>query len=189
MKSFCYKVLLPLFVMTLVVFVLLIGIISWKAMNTMEEDIMGTSRIIVDAMYSLLVVMDGEITQERDLMMEETRKRLTHLIEVADGVVEHHHDTYTSGQVSLAVAQSRAKEALRGITFGQNGYFWIDKTDYSLVMHPYLGDKEGQSREALTDSTGTQIVKALVDQAHGEGATFSEFWFPKERGGEPFPKL
>jgi methyl-accepting chemotaxis protein len=187
--SFCYKVLSPLFAMTLVVFVLLIGLISWKAMSTMEKDILDTSKIVVDGMYSLLENIDREIVSERELMLVDTKRRLTHLIEVANGIIEHHYNTYLSGEVSEQEAQSQAKEALRGISFGKNGYFWIDKEDYTLVMHPYLGDGEGKSREKLIDSNGKELLKDLVNGAVKEGRTFQEFWFPKERGGDAFPKL
>lgn len=39
--------------------------------------------------------------------------------------------------------EGRRKEIIRGMRYrdDQSGYFWIDDTDYILVMHPILPDR------------------------------------------------
>ncbi|MDC7219904.1 MAG: methyl-accepting chemotaxis protein [Spirochaetales bacterium] len=188
-KTFRIKVLIPLLLMILTIFSLLIALVSWQSMTTLEESIMDTSEIITNSMYNLLETIHSEIERERALMLDETEKRLIHLEEAALSVVGSYHQSYLDGDMSLASAQKQAKETIRLMRYGKNGYYWIDNEEYILTMHPYLGDKEGISREALVDSNGVQIVKRLVDESVKNGSTFLEFWFPKERGGDPFPKL
>lgn len=44
-------------------------------------------------------------------------------------------------------------EILRNARYGEDGegYFWIDGTDYTLLMHPILSEQEGTNRYDLTD--------------------------------------
>jgi methyl-accepting chemotaxis protein len=189
MKSFKNKVLWPLFVITLLVFAVLIGLVSWASMNTMVEGIMGTSKIIVDAHYTLLSTVYMEIEQERNVLLGETKKRLVNLVESADSILQYNYESYERGDLSLGAAQSQAIDMLRAIRYGESGYFWMDNTDYKLLLLPLAPHLEGSDREGLVDVNGTQFVKLLVDGAQKEKNYFQEYWFPKVAEGEPLPKL
>ena len=50
-------------------------------------------------------------------------------------------------------AKKEAMEILRNARYGEDGegYFWIDGTDYTLLMHPILSEQEGTNRYDLKE--------------------------------------
>ncbi|GAA63826.1 hemolysin secretion protein [Pseudoalteromonas sp. BSi20311] len=67
-----------------------------------------------------------------------------------------------------------AKDALRDLTFGEDGYYFIYDTDGISVFHALLGDAiEGQSKIGMTDPNGKKIVVGLLEQARKGGGSFT----------------
>ena len=77
-----------------------------------------------------------------------------------------------------------AKKALRDLTFGQDGYFFIYDTKGVSIFHALLGDAiEGQNKIAMTDPNGKKIVVGLLEQAkQGGGAFYYDFQKPNTTG-------
>lgn len=67
-----------------------------------------------------------------------------------------------------------AKNALRDLTFGEDGYYFIYDTDGISVFHALLGDAiEGQNKIGMTDPNGKKIVVGLLEQARKGGGSFT----------------
>jgi methyl-accepting chemotaxis protein len=71
-----------------------------------------------------------------------------------------------------------------------SGYFWIDDTDYILVMHPILVENEGTNRYSLEDQNGVMIIQEImkVCQSSDKGG-YNEFYFTKSDGVTVAPKI
>lgn len=70
--------------------------------------------------------------------------------------------------------EQEAKDALRDLTFGEDGYYFIYDTDGISVFHALLGDAiEGQSKIGMTDPNGKKIVVGLLEQARKGGGSFT----------------
>ncbi len=71
-------------------------------------------------------------------------------------------------------SQEDAKKALRDLTFGQGGYFFIYDTNGVSVFHALLGDAiEGQNKIGMTDPNGKKIIVGLLEQARKGGGAFN----------------
>jgi methyl-accepting chemotaxis protein len=67
-----------------------------------------------------------------------------------------------------------AKNALRDLKFGEDGYYFIYDTDGMSVFHALLGDAiEGQNKIGMTDPNGKKIVVGLLEQARKGGGSFT----------------
>lgn len=67
-----------------------------------------------------------------------------------------------------------AKDALRDLTFGEDGYYFIYDTNGISVFHALLGDAiEGQTKIGMTDPNGKKIVVGLLEQARKGGGSFT----------------
>ncbi|MFT6789418.1 MAG: methyl-accepting chemotaxis protein [Pseudoalteromonas rhizosphaerae] len=77
-----------------------------------------------------------------------------------------------------------AKNALRDLTFGKDGYFFIYDTKGVSIFHALLGDAiEGQNKIAMTDPNGKKIIVGLLEQARqGGGAFYYDFQKPNTTG-------
>jgi len=62
--------------------------------------------------------------------------------------------------------------------YGENEYFWVHNTDYTLIAHPFRKKTIGKNDENLTDSQGTKITKLFIQSAKNNknGAFVEYFW-------------
>jgi len=107
-------------------------------------------------------------------------------------VIETEYDKIQNEGVSEEQAKNTAKEIVRGMRYrdDDSGYFWIDDTDYNLVMHPVLPEQEGDNRHDLEDQNGVMIVQEIMKKCNGkDGGGYNEFYFTKSDGKTVAPKL
>jgi len=117
-------------------------------------------------------------------------------VQSAISIIQHYYDLEQSGKLTEAEAQSQAKETVRNMRYGKDydkdgtndGYFWIDNTDYNLVMHPILKEQEGTNRKELKDQNGVYIIQNILKSAK-DGGGFNEFSFTKSDGKTVAPKI
>lgn len=110
-------------------------------------------------------------------------------VQGAVSVVRGFYDSYRNGIITEDIAKSEAKEALRNMRYGDDnsGYFWIDDTNYNLVMHPILSEQEGTNRKDLEDKNGVKIIQEIMKVAYNGG--YNEFYFTKSDGKTVAPKV
>ena len=105
-------------------------------------------------------------------------------------MVQYYYDQYKNGQMDEDTAKTMALDTLRNFRYGDegDGYIWIDSTDYTLVMHPILPDKEKTNRRQLEDNNGVMIIQEIMKVAQ-QGGGFNEFIFTKSDGKTEAPKI
>ena len=107
-------------------------------------------------------------------------------------VLQSEYDRAQAGEKTEEQAKNDAKEIIRNMRYrdDQSGYFWIDDTDYTLVMHPVLTEQEGNNRYDLEDQDGVMIVQSImkVCQSADKGG-YNQFSFTKADGVTVAPKV
>lgn len=166
-KGLIFKILGYIFAEVLIVCGILIGLSGASYHNTNKT----TKEILYD---NTLESYKSEIKSE---------------VQSAISIIETCYEDYKSGSISEDEAKLKAKETLRGMHYGDDdsGYFWIDDTDYNLVMHPILQDQEGTNRKDLTDKNGVKIIQEIMKVAKTGG--YNEFYFTKSDGKTVAPKV
>ncbi len=113
-------------------------------------------------------------------------------VQSAVSILQSEYDRYLAGEKTEAQAKEDAKEIIRVMRYreDQSGYFWIDDTDYILVMHPILAEQEGDNRYELEDQNGIMIIQEImkVCQSADKGG-FNQFYFTKSDGVTVAPKI
>lgn len=107
-------------------------------------------------------------------------------------VLQKEYDMVQEGTKTEEQAKKDASEIIRAMRYrdDQSGYFWIDDTDYTLIMHPILEDQEGDNRENLEDQNGVMIIQEIMKVCQSaEKGGFNEFYFTKADGETVAPKL
>ncbi len=81
---------------------------------------------------------------------------ITSQVQAVLSILQSEYDKVQTGELSEEEAKQEAAEIVRAIRYGDDssGYFWIDDTDYILVMHPILPEQEGSNRYTLEDQNG-----------------------------------
>ena len=107
-------------------------------------------------------------------------------------ILQAEYDKSQNGILTEDEAKKEAAEIVRNMRYRDDGsgYFWIDDTDYNLVMHPILADQEGNNRYDLTDQNGIKIIQEIMKVSTGsDGGGFNEFYFTKADGVTVAPKI
>lgn len=111
-------------------------------------------------------------------------------VQSAISSVEYYYKLSEDGKIDEDTAKKDALDTLRNLRYGDDssGYFWVDDTDYNLVMHPILPEQEGTNRYDLTDKNGVKIIQSIMKTAESGGG-FNEFYFTKSDGKTVAPKV
>ena len=107
-------------------------------------------------------------------------------------ILQAEYDKSQNGDLTEYEAKKEAAEIVRNMRYRDDGsgYFWIDDTDYNLIMHPILTDQEGNNRYDLTDQNGVKIIQEIMKVSTGsDGGGFNEFYFTKADGVTVAPKI
>ena len=183
------KIFLPILILLIIAFGAVFFIISNNLQKTILEQNADFSKNYVNNIYSQAQAIHSASEVQYDLLLNETKRRLKELVEVAVDVADGFYRLEQSGQMTRAEAQYQAKENIRGLWFGRSGYYWTDNTDYINVLLPPNTSVEGTSRKDLQDVNGKYLVRELVDGAVKNGETYVEYWFPKPGEEEASQKL
>ncbi|MBN9424825.1 MAG: chemotaxis protein [Candidatus Accumulibacter sp. 66-26] len=157
------------------------GLTSWRVATRMQL-------LVVLALAGLLLLCLVALFQLKSSMLEDRKQTTRNLVEVAAGVLAHHHKLAQEGKVSDEEARLAARESLRSLRFGGNDYFFILDGEHNYVLLPPKPETEGQNRKDMKDATGKFLIQELV-AAGKRGGGFVDYWFPKAGQDKPEPKL
>lgn len=107
-------------------------------------------------------------------------------------VSQAEYDKASAGEMSEEDAKKEAAEIVRSMRYRDDGsgYFWIDDTEYTLVMHPILPEQEGSNRYELEDQNGVMIIQEIMKVCQSsERGGYNEFYFTKADGVTVAPKI
>lgn len=93
-----------------------------------------------------------------------------------------------SGELTMDEAQSRAKDMLRSVRFGNDDYFFTYNRDLTAIAHP---DErfEGRNLTDLQDADGVYVLQEIRDVALNEGSGYVNYRWERLDGAEPSPKI
>lgn len=110
----------------------------------------------------------------QESLLEKKKESARELTRTALHVLDYFATRAESGDLSLGLAQERARELLRAMRYGQEGkdYFWINDLGPVMIMHPYRTDLEGKDLAGFTDAGGRHPFLDFVEVARGQGAGY-----------------
>ena len=127
-----------------------------------------------------------------DAVMEGYKTEIKSQVQATMAVLQSEYDQVKKGVKTEAQAKNDAKEIIRIMRYrdDNSGYFWIDDTNYILVMHPVLASDEGKNRRDLEDQNGVMIIQEIMKVCQtSEKGGYNEFYFTKADGVTIAPKL
>ena len=119
----------------------------------------------------------------RDSYDKEIKEQVENALTLLDGV----NQKIESGEFTMEEGQKLGADLLRGMRYGENGYFWADtKKGVNVVL---LGkDVEGTNRYDSVDTKGTSHIKLIIEAGLKEEGGYADYYFPKEGETESLPK-
>jgi methyl-accepting chemotaxis protein len=140
------------------------------------------------SLISLLLIGTWSALHQRTKTYEERQIMLQALVNSMYTQVQYFQKLEQNGKLTTQEAQRQAREAIRGIRFQGNNYFFIYNGEGITVLLPPTPDKEGQSRIGLKDAKGVPFIRNLIEVAKSGGG-FTNYDYPRAGQTEPQPKI
>lgn len=142
--------------------------------------------------FSLKSVSKEAYTEYETAMDEGYRTEIKSQVQSVLTILQAQYDRAAAGEITDEEARKEAAEIVRAMRYrdDESGYFWIDDTAYTLIMHPILPEQEGDNRYGLEDKNGIMIIQEImkVCQSADKGG-YNEFYFTKADGVTVAPKV
>ncbi len=149
--------------MALVAFQALLGLAIIALISMREMKTMSTGFSVATA-ETLRTTYDDKI-----------RLQVDNAISMLQGV----YTRYENGELTLKEAKSLGADLLRGLQYGEDGYFWADT--YEGISVVLLGqDTEGTNRLNAVDENGTSYVKLFIENGRLADGGYTDYMFPKK---------
>ena len=121
-------------------------------------------------------------------MITDVERELKIETETAISIIKQVYDRQQKGELTEEQAKKQAADLVRDLRYDDGkGYFWVDTYDGVNVV--LLGrDTEGKSRIGLTDPSGKQFIKEMIENGRKEGGGYTDLMFAKPNETTPLPK-
>ena len=92
------------------------------------------------SIFSIRNTTNMALTEYESAMDSGYNTEIKSEVQTVIAVLQAEYDKSQAGELTEEEAKAEAKEIVRAMRYRDDGsgYFWIDDTDYNLVMHPIL---------------------------------------------------
>lgn len=145
-----------------------------------------------NGILSIKSMANYSFTSYEKIVNEGYQTEIRSQVQSTIAILQAEYTKVQNGEKTEAKAKEDAMEIIRAMRYREDGsgYFWIDDTDYNLVMHPILTEQEGENRKELADQNGVMIIQEIMKVcATPEKGGFNEFYFTKADGVTVAPKV
>ncbi|MBM7866237.1 HAMP domain-containing protein [Heliobacterium gestii] len=123
----------------------------------------------------------SEVANRRAQLYAQYDGMIKSQVDQAVGVLLYAYNKQQTGELTEAQAKKLATDLIKTFRYGdkQDGYFWIDALDCTLIAHPMLANQEGSNRKNSQDPKGVYIIQEVIAAAQGKNDGFSNFLWEK----------
>ena len=139
-------------------------------------------------LIGLLILCFTTLYQLKNTMLEDRMEKTKNLVEVGMGIIAHQHKLAAAGGISEDEAKKAATEALRGLRYNTNDYFFIVDASNHYVLMPPKPENEGKDVSDAKDANGKFLIRE-INAAAKAGGGFVDYWFPRPGQTVAAPKL
>ncbi|WP_323902217.1 methyl-accepting chemotaxis protein [Aeromonas caviae] len=143
--------------------------------------------LMVLALLGLLLFFCLQIYQQ-GLMGEKSRQTQAQ-VETAYSLVAGLEARVRKGELDEASAKAEALALIKGLSYGNDDYFWINDSHPTMVMHPMKPELDGKDLSGVEDKQGLRLFVAFADLARAQGAGEVAYYWPKPGVDEPVRKI
>ena len=144
------------------------------------------------SIYNIKTATNRSSAEYENAMYNGYQLELKSQVQSAINVLQAEYNKIQTEAITEEEAKEHAKEIIREMRYrdDQSGYFWIDDTDYILIMHSVLQDQEGNNRYDVKDQNGVYFEQAIIKTGTSAAKCgYNEFYFTKADGVTVAPKL
>ena len=143
-----------------------------------------------NALNLVLLSLENEyrnLTFHRTYALEERKRQMKESVGMIVSVIGEHHALAQRGLLSDRDARRAALDAVQGLRYGANDYFYIYDDAMNAISHPDPAFR-GRNLSRYLDEHGQNPGRDLMQQAR-QGGGYVPFWWKRLESSTPVPKL
>ncbi|MEC5404214.1 methyl-accepting chemotaxis protein [Paraburkholderia sp. MPAMCS5] len=133
---------------------------------------------LVVSLLALLAVSVSATWLSRQTRVEERKNDLVNVAHVGLSIVQQYAALAQNGALSEADAQKQALERLRGVRYGEDGYFLVIDSKPRMVMHAMKPALNGKDLASTADADGRHHYVTFATVAQAPEGGFVDYVFP-----------
>ncbi|MCQ3000894.1 methyl-accepting chemotaxis protein [Pseudomonas syringae] len=145
--------------------------------------------ILVVSVLMLFILTAAMLKQVHTDLYAAKAEKTMHVVQSASGILDYYQGLEAAGTLTREVAQKQALDAIRGMRYNKDDYFWINDMRPVMIMHPMNAKLVGQDLSAIKDPDGFAVFNEMVAVAKEKGAGMVQYRWPKPGASEPVQKI
>ncbi|MCD5973421.1 methyl-accepting chemotaxis protein [Pseudomonas quasicaspiana] len=145
--------------------------------------------ILVVSVLMLFILTAAMLKQVHTDLYAAKAEKTMHVVQSASGILDYYQGLEAAGALTREVAQKQALDAIRGMRYNKDDYFWINDMRPVMIMHPMNAKLVGQDLSAIKDPDGFAVFNEMVAVAKEKGAGMVQYRWPKPGASEPVQKI
>lgn len=140
---------------------------------------------VVGMLLMLLVAVKQQYKEMEKMKLQE----ISHLVDVAEGIMIDYQQRVKSGELSLEEAKSALLQRVSAMTYGQyKDYVWVHDSKMNMLAHP-SPKLRGSNLGNLKDVNGKQFFRMLNEEALVKGESYMPYYWNRPGSELPQPKI
>ncbi|MDD2383038.1 MAG: cache domain-containing protein [Sulfurospirillaceae bacterium] len=153
--------------------------------------------VVMTAVIATLVVVvltkndvEARLENIQANMTREKIEALSAKVEIARQILfSYYEESQKEDPSQKVVYQTKAKEAIKKLRFGTDGYFWINDFGPKMIMHPIKPSLDGVDISQSKDANGKFLFQEMVEVATQKGKGIVHYMWEKPGFSAPQPKI
>ncbi len=147
------------------------------------------SALLGGALLLVVLLIGVSLLHLKEAMLTERKLTARHIVESAVSATAFYAKKAEEGEISVEEAKEQAKNLIRSIRYGDDGYLFAFDTDGVGIAHALYRELEGHKQLDLKDAKGVPITKKLVEAVRGGDGYVFYHYRKAGKGLELYPKL
>ncbi|SLM63949.1 MULTISPECIES: methyl-accepting chemotaxis protein [Dickeya] len=143
--------------------------------------------LVISLFFLAGALLYGSVKIKQD-QLSLRENELMHVTQLALSIVKTQADQANAGAISQQEAQRRAMDTIKGLRYGEAGYFTILNSQARVLMHPINASLIGQG-ENYKDSNGVYLFRDMVTVTQDNQSGYTAYAFPRPGAATPQPKI
>ena len=139
--------------------------------------------LLIDSQSRKLAESQGQVVER--MIRESKRLELQNYVKLARAAVD---PFYKWDNVSRLQAQKNVADVITNMTFGDDGYFFVARSQGGALENPLLSELEGHDKFDSYAAENALIVNGFLESDRHDGELYQYLW-NKPSSGEPAEKL
>jgi methyl-accepting chemotaxis protein len=145
---------------------------------------------LVASLLCIVIIFIYSAVQTRELRLDERRKDLSNVNEVAHRLVKHFDEQTKSGALSKEDAQKQAIAAVKSLRFSGGGYTAITNKNMISLMNPFAPQNNGKDMSNFKDSNDYYLYRHIAEAgASASGTGYVYYVWARPGGSKVLPKV